>query len=296
MPPKIWSWQDIEAECSRPRHGSHGILSQSPDSSEGKRIVCAADSCYQGALELIRKTSQATSVGTGAVGLCLEKERWHRSGSPYKIKMGWSWSGGAAGRTHCLCLNALEALEVQLRSTTCGHSLRSIGSVFFISSFLQWRIRDLLDQGRGGGRARCGAVDVASEGPPPSEAECLPVPSSADINSPAQRTSVARMPTIPEESSPIGPGAGHRLDDSSNLEQLSRELPEAPALTRILSHSVAGSQEEPLAEPLPEKRRKTPTDTVGESTPTSSSSAEVRERVKRRVAEIEKSRNKETGA
>ena len=118
------------SRCSRPRHGSHGILSQSPDSSEGKRIVCAADSCYQGALELIRKTSQATSVGIGAVGLCLEKERWHRSGSPYKIKMGWSWSGGAAGRTHCLCLNALEALEVQLRSTTCGHSLRSIGSVF----------------------------------------------------------------------------------------------------------------------------------------------------------------------
>ena len=167
----------------------------------------------------------------------------------------------------------------QLRAAThyeaLGASLTSVAE-----------IRDLLDQG---GRARCGAVDVASEGPPPSEAECLPVPSSADRSIPS--TTVARMPTIPEESSQIGPGAGHRLDDSSNLEQLSRELPEAPALTRILSHSVAGSQEEPLAEPLPEKRRKTPTDTVGESTPTSSSSAEVRERVKRRVAEIE---NQET--
>ena len=225
--PQDLAWQDIEADA----------VDQDTAAMEFSR----SHQIRQRARELCVQQTAATKVRLSSSGKPHKQRQWAQgqwvyvwrksagTGQGHLTRSRWVGPGLVvlqAGHTVFVSMRSRlwKCNSDQLRAAThyeaLGASLTSVAE-----------IRDLLDQG---GRARCGAVDVASEGPPPSEAECLPVPSSADRSIPS--TTVARMPTIPEESSQIGPGAGHRLDDSSNLEQLSRELPEAPALTRILSH------------------------------------------------------------
>lgn len=149
-------------------------------------------------------------------------------------------------------------------------------------------LKDLLLQGR---QSRCGAVDVASEGSPPSEAENMPVPSSPDRTVPS--VLVPRMPSIPEEDLDRhrpGPGVGHALRQEAVLP-----LPtQMPQRNTSRTESEAGRQsnqshEEPFGEPLPDKRRKTSLDTIGGA---SSGSSASQDRVKRRVSELEDLENK----
>ena len=282
--PQDLAWQDIEADA----------MDQDTAAMEFNR----SHRIRQRARELCVQQSAANKVRLSSLGRPHRQRQWAQgqwvyvwrktvgTGQGHLTRSRWMGPGLVilqAGHTVYVSMRSRlwKCNSDQLRAAThheaLGASLTEVAE-----------LKDLLLQGR---QSRCGAVDVAAEGSPPSEAENMPVPSSPDRTVPS--VLVPRMPSIPEEDPDQhrpGPGAGHVLRQEVVLPlptQVSqRNTSRAESEVGRLSNQ---SHEEPFGEPLPDKRRKTSLDTIGGA---SSSSSASQDRVKRRVSELEELENK----
>ena len=296
--PQDLAWQDIEADVF--------------DQDSAAASFARSHKIRQRARELCIKDAASSRIRLSSKGR-LHKQRqwalgqwvyvWRRhagSGAGHVTRARWTGPGVVVlqvGHTVYVSMRARlwKCNSDQLRAAT---HYESVGAALADTHEMQ----EILQQSRQG---RCGAVDVASEGAPPDEAENAPVPSHEDS---LGSTGVRTLPTIREEATeenprqqdgrsevPQSPGLGHLLRSmaapSTPMPPTPR-VPTTPAQAmspRTAQRARTASREEPLAEPAPlDKRRKTSTSSAaaseGSSTPGSASG-----RVKRQVHSIEMS-------
>ena len=293
--PQDLAWQDIEADAFD-QDTAAAAFSKSHRIRQRARELCIKDAA--GAKIRLSSKGRPHRQRQWALGQWVHV--WRRlpgTGGGHLTRARWTGPGVVllqSGHTVFVSMRARlwKCNSDQLRAAS---HYEAVGAALADARTLQ----ELLDNSRQG---RCGAVDVASESPPPEHAEDETVPSREE-----GRTD--HLPPIPEEEealnplAPTGdvvPGAGHALRPAQEppveVEVQRVQAPEAP---RVRTTSV----EEPLAEPLPVDKRRRMSTTTDDSLSSSSASRPSEQginqtvpgRVRREVDAIERKATQGSG-
>ena len=288
--PQDLAWQDIDADVF--------------DQDSPAQAFAKSHRIRQRARELCIQDSAQTKIRLSSKGRLHQQRQWAigqwvyvwrkfpGTGSGHTTRSRWTGPG-------IVLLQSGHTVYVSMRSRLwkCNSDqLRAASPYESVGAALSdtQEMQEILNQSRQG---RAGAVDVASEGPPPDNAEDRPVPPAERSNQdaaserlasiPEEEEEEAREPAPPPAERPgVGSGFPLRVPAPAAVEP-------APEVLEPMSRVRTVSREEPLAEPAPvEKRRRmsgskasSPESITAPSTPRAPSSSGGR--VKREVEAIE---------
>ena len=287
--PQDLAWQDIDADVF--------------DQDSAAQAFARSHRIRQRARELCIQDSAQTKIRLSSKGRLHRQRQWAvgqwvyvwrkfpGTGGGHTTRSRWTGPGIVllqSGHTVFVSMRARlwKCNSDQLRA---ANPYESVGAALADTKEMQ----DILTQSRQG---RSGAVDVASEGAPPDDAEEQPVPPIDAGLEPSHRAPLGSIPEEPEEnvrrvSDDNGPapepriGVGHSLRDA--ISPPPEEVPDAPVEQEVQRTRTA-SREEPLAEPAPFDKRRRISSSIASSDGNPQSEIENQPgRVKRQVDTIE---------